>query len=174
MAQQINGKDVKDKIRKYLDGLPKATAKCPPGCDKCKPPEAKPDKTTPKATAIPAGFTYPGGHVVESPRNDVLDAEAQRHAKYQASVQRQGHQGWGQRYRRLNARLGSASYAEIVAESWEEQVNATLDAPWSEMFKCWYTSSGHWRVASTLHWAFGSGMAVGRNGVWYAAIITQD
>ena len=123
---------------------------------------------------IDAGNKYPGAHISESEPNLFMMEKAQTHANYQASIGVQGHQGFDQRYSELQLQVGPYQYAEICAESWPEQKDATPEELGKEMFHCWEQSPGHWRVASKKHKYFGAGIAQGRNGIWYSCMITGD
>jgi hypothetical protein len=101
-------------------------------------------------------------------------AMASRHANYQALHNQQGHQLFELRVNELYSTLGQYKYAEIAAESWLWQVDATMLELGTEMFKCWRQSPGHWGVASKKHKYFGADMAKGSKGLWYACIITGD
>jgi len=120
-----------------------------------------------------AGLKYPGAHVCESERSELLDKLAQGHSEYQARVDVQGHQGFDRRYAKIRDTLHMGA-AEICAESWDWQRNCTPLELGQEMFKCWRQSPGHWSVASRKHRFAGYGMAVGRRGVWYATILVAD
>ena len=128
----------------------------------------------PALGVLSAGRRYRGALVVRSPVHPVLMRYAERHARYQARVQLQGHQNWESRMSRLRYDIGNYQFAEICAESWSWQVNETMDNLGWEMFKCWEYSPGHWSVASRQYRYVGSGMALGRNGIWYACIIVAD
>lgn len=123
---------------------------------------------------IDAGKVYPGAHICESEPNDMLMKIAQEHSDYQASIGVQGHQHFDQRYSQLQLQVGDYKYAEICAESWPEQKDATPEELGHEAFKCWEASSGHWSVASVKHRFFGAGVAQGNNGIWYFCMIVGD
>jgi hypothetical protein len=96
----------------------------------------------------------------------LLAAEAESHAAYQASVRVQGHQGWDQRFHRINASLGANLVAkEVCAESWrgEELVQAA-----EECVRSWRQSPGHWSGVSAAHPLYAYDIKRGDNGVWYA------
>lgn len=123
---------------------------------------------------IASGNKYPGANVCKSEPNAILMAMAERHAKYQASICKQGHQNFDKRCAELRQTFGNFEYAEICAESWPKQANQSMEALGWEMFKCWRQSPGHWSVACKRHRYFGASMAQGRNGIWYACIIVAD
>ncbi len=123
---------------------------------------------------IEAGKVFPGANVCKSELNPILQEMATRHAKYQASHNKQGHQLFDQRVKELTKTLGKYKYAEIAAESWKRQANAPMSELGKEMFESWKQSSGHWKVASTSHKYFGADMAKGSNGIWYACILVAD
>jgi hypothetical protein len=123
---------------------------------------------------ISAGLIFPGAQVCLSERHPALMAMATRHAKYQADRRTQGHQMFQARCEELRQTMGNFQFAEIAAESWPWQKDFAMDALGKEMFVCWRQSPGHWSVASVKHKFFGADMAMGTNGVWYAAIITAD
>jgi len=125
---------------------------------------------------IDAGTYYPGARVCESKPHPALMAMAQKHAKYQARWMRQGHQNWTKRKRELHKQIPGYLFKEICAQSWRSDRNKPLhEIGWS-MFKAWayHPTGGHWGVASTKHDLYGAGMALGRNGIWYACIIVGD
>jgi hypothetical protein len=121
-----------------------------------------------------AGFNYPGAKVCQSQVHNTLVQAAINHSKYMASCGVQGHQFFSQRVAQLTQSMGGYRYAEICAESWQEQANASGQALGYEMFKCWRQSPGHWSVASTVHRFMGAGMTRGKNGIWYACILVAD
>jgi hypothetical protein len=123
---------------------------------------------------ISAGLIFPGAQVCLSERHPALMAMATRHAKYQASMKQQGHQLFAARCEELRQSMGPHEFAEIAAESWPWQKTETMFNLGDEMFKCWRQSPGHWSVACKKHRYFGADMAMGTNGIWYAAIITAD
>jgi hypothetical protein len=123
---------------------------------------------------IRAGESYPGARVCESRRHELLMELAQKHAKYMAERDTQGHQNFQKRFDAVvDAGLGSSA-AEICAESWRWQEDDSPDQLGREMFKCWKSSRGHWSVASKPHKYFGAAMAKGESGTWYACIIVAD
>ena len=122
---------------------------------------------------IDAGNEYPGVQVCLSEPHQRLMELAQDQADYMARKQKQGHQNFQSRYNIINKELG-LSATEICAESWSWQKNETYLELGIEMFRCWKQSPGHWSVASKKHKYFGCGMAQGKNGVWYACIITAN
>jgi len=121
-----------------------------------------------------AGLSFTGAHVCESEQHPDLMRMATRHAKYQADHRQQGHQLFDSRVAELRKTVNTQSFAEIAAESWERQKDATPLALGVEMFACWAASPGHWGVASKKHKYFGCDMALGSNNIWYACIITGD
>ena len=122
---------------------------------------------------IVAGKKYEGAHICESEINQFMMDKAQAHAEYEA-IHGQGHQGFSDRVAALQLQVGPYKYAEICAESWPEQANATPEELGHEMFKCWEQSPGHWSVASVKHKYFGAGLAQGHNGIWYSCMITGN
>jgi hypothetical protein len=121
-----------------------------------------------------AGLIFPGAQVCLSERHPALMAMATRHAQYQARMKQQGHQLFAARCEELRKSMGNFAFAEIAAESWPWQKTDSMLDLGTEMFKCWKQSPGHWSVASVKHKFFGCDMAMGTNGIWYAAIITAD
>ncbi len=121
-----------------------------------------------------AGLNYPGAKVCLSGMHPVLMEMATRHAQYQADHKRQGHQLWSKRVKELETTMGSYRYAEIAAESWGWQKDASKVELGAEMFKCWEQSPGHWSVASKSHTYFGCDMAQSSKGIWYTCIIVAD
>jgi len=95
-----------------------------------------------------------------------LAVEAGDHAKYQASVGRQGHQFWETRFHRIMGRLPRGLTArEVCAESWpgENLVEAAI-----ECVRCWRLSAGHWSAVRSPCRLFGYDMHRGANSIWYA------
>lgn|SRR5574340_69943 len=123
---------------------------------------------------IEAGKVFPGAHVCESELNPILQEMATRHAKYQATHNRQGHQLFDQRVKELNKTLGKYKYSEVAAEAWKNQKDETKFNLGIEAFTCWKKSPGHWNVVSKKHTYFGADAALGSNGVWYFVIIVAD
>ncbi|MEX2186973.1 MAG: hypothetical protein WD875_09280 [Pirellulales bacterium] len=98
--------------------------------------------------------------------NDMLAGEAESHSRYQADIDVQGHQNWGSRFQRINARLpGGMVAVEVCAESWpgEELVDAA-----EECVHSWRQSSGHWSAVRERQPQFGYDMKLGSRAVWYA------
>jgi hypothetical protein len=122
---------------------------------------------------IEAGKVYPGAHVCDGPRNALLQLMAESQARYQARMQVQGHQNFQERFDRVQRQLGMWA-DEIAAESWIEQRDYPRKDIGTEMFRCWRSSAGHWRVASVGHDLYGAAMALGRDGIWYATILVAD
>lgn len=123
---------------------------------------------------IEAGKVFAGAHVCESEQNSILMEMATRHARYQADHNSQGHQLFQIRVEELYHTLGQYKYAEIAAESWPWQAEASMLELGNEMFKCWRQSPGHWGVASKKHKYFGADMCKGSKGLWYACILVAD
>jgi hypothetical protein len=111
---------------------------------------------------------------LESPRHAYLDKLAQGHAEYMARVQVQGHQGFDGRFHAARRGTGCRAVAEICAECWPWQSEATPAEQWAEYVKSWRQSPGHWSVARVKHRYVGIGSAKGRNGVWYGCLIAGD
>lgn len=133
---------------------------------------------TPADGLIAAGKVYPGAHVCESEPNAYLMRLAQDHANYMARVQTQGHQGFQGRFDVL-AENGYGHAAEICAESWPWETRESYEFLGAGMFKSWKSTAdapggGHWTTAARKHRFYGAGMALGRNGTWYACILVTD
>ncbi len=111
---------------------------------------------------------------LESPRHEGLDRLAQGHAEYMARVRVQGHQGFDARFHAARKATGCRAVAEICAETWTWQSEATPAEQWAEYVKSWRQSPGHWSVARVRHKFIGAGSAKGRNGNWYGCIIAGD
>jgi hypothetical protein len=114
------------------------------------------------------------GPVMDSTWDPGLQLAAAYSARLQAAALRQGHHQWDQRRAELLRMTGANDVAEICAESWPEQADAGSEALWTEMFRCWRQSPGHWSVAGRKHRLYGAGMERGENGVWYAALLAAD
>ena len=109
-----------------------------------------------------------------SPQDKYLNELAQKHAQSMADRRHQSHYGFGQRAAAIRAKFSRAQAAEICAESWRWQVNATPREQWAEYVKCWKQSPGHWRVASRKHRLIGVGSARGKNNIWYGVLLAID
>jgi hypothetical protein len=97
---------------------------------------------------------------------DLLFAEAEGHANFQASTRTQGHQNFDARFQRIVGQLGGSGGAkEVCAESWPNQrlVEAAEDCVHS-----WRQSPGHWGAVRAYHPMYGYDMKLGSNGIWYA------
>jgi hypothetical protein len=97
--------------------------------------------------------------------NGVLENWTQEHAKRQAARIRQGHDPLS-RITDFMQYFPGFEVTEIVAESWPE--NSEKESA-VEMWHSWQQSPGHWSVADGRVYHWGYSMAMGRNGVWYAA-----
>lgn len=96
----------------------------------------------------------------------LLMDEAEKHARYQASIGVQGHHAWERRFHQINERLPAGMVAqEVCAESWPGQ---DLFAAAIECVHSWRQSSGHWSAVSGHQTLFGYDMKRGSNGIWYA------
>lgn len=125
---------------------------------------------SPTQGLVEAGKKYP---VCESEWSDFLHLLAYEHAKYMSLCEQQGHQFFQRRYDLIKEEM-SLRATEICAESWKWQEHDDYVALGKEMFKCWKYSPGHWAVASKKHKAYGAGMCMGDNGIWYACILVAD
>jgi len=124
---------------------------------------------------IDAGRDYPKARVCDSPLDSTLMVAAQNQAEYQAKRRQQGHQLWDKRIKVLHKKFPSYNFQEICAESWDDETNDPLYYIGWGMFKAWaYYPTGHWDVVKQRHDMFGAGMALGRDGIWYACIIVGD
>jgi hypothetical protein len=123
---------------------------------------------------IEAGKIFVGARVCDSEQNQILMSMATRHAKYPADHNSQGHQLFQLRVEELYSTLGRYTYAEIAAESWPWETEASMLELGTGMFKSWVQSPGHWGVASKKHKYFGADMAKGSKGLWYACILVGD
>lgn len=137
---------------------------------------AKPTFTgTPADGLIEAGRQFPGAEVAHCPRHPLLEELSRKHAEYMASRRRQGHQQFAARMKAAMKEFGATvRCSEIAAQSWPWQFDEDYVTLGAEMFKCWKFSKGHWSVASKRHDWIGAGMAMGRNRLWYATIMTVD
>ena len=123
---------------------------------------------------IEAGQQYRGAHVCESEQSPLLMQLAQEHATYMAKHKQLGHQYFNKRFNQIYEAT-KLSAAEIAAESWDRQASDPLSEIGTEMFKCWRSSRGHWKVANKKHKYFGAAMEQSnKNGIWYACIITAN
>ncbi|MEK6238156.1 MAG: hypothetical protein N2C14_25870 [Planctomycetales bacterium] len=98
--------------------------------------------------------------------NSFLAGQAQEHSNHQAQTRIQGHQGFMERFHRIQANLrGGPSASEVVAESWEGQ---TLVEAAKECVRSWRQSPSHWGAVRSFQEYFGYDMKKGPDGVWYA------
>ncbi len=121
-----------------------------------------------------AGQTYPGVLVCHSQPNGALIRMAERHAAYQASMQRMGHQLWRSRTIEMRWTVGPYSFAEVCADSWSYQENLSMVDIGRQMFSTWQKSVDHWKIVTRKHKYFGYGMSKSTHGIWYACIITAN
>lgn len=136
---------------------------------------ADPERYAPyREGLVQAGLRFPGAMVFRGEPDPRLTGFAQAHAAYQARARRQGHQLWDQRFVAIRAAMRGRLPTEICAESWEWERNATPLQIGESMCCAWRQSPGHWRVCATRHRYYGAGVALGDNGIWYAAVIVVD
>lgn len=96
----------------------------------------------------------------------LLMQEAADHSRHQASIGRQGHHRWEERFHSINEKLPADLVAqEICAESWPGQ---SLVEAAQECVHSWRQSSGHWDAVRARHPLFGYDMQRGAGGIWYA------
>ena len=82
-----------------------------------------------------------------SRQHPVLNRLAQQHADAMARTQYQSHDGFSHRFTLAQRGTGLGQVAEICAECWPHQRNATWQGQWAEYETCWRQSPGHWSVA---------------------------
>jgi len=97
-----------------------------------------------------------------------LSKMAEGHAISMARRSHQDHNGWEQRFVRVNATINPREAWEICAESWPGQSlwESSLDA-WG----CWRQSPGHWSRANSKTYLYGAGIARSSRGIHYTCII---
>lgn len=95
----------------------------------------------------------------------ILFAECAGHCAFMARTGVQGHQGFDERFQRVNARLGGGAASEVVSESWPGE---RLLAACFSCVHAWRGSPGHWNSVSSPQPAYGYDIRRGANGVWYA------
>jgi len=106
---------------------------------------------------------------LQGKQHPTLQKMAEEHAAYQARVHRQGHQGWGGRYSRLQVALPDCnSFKEVANQSWpgQDQTDAAKEA-----YHSWRQSSGHWSAVNGHCRYWGYAMVLGSNGTWYMCAI---
>lgn len=121
-----------------------------------------------------AATNFPGVKVHESGWSPTLASSARENSLRCAELGRGGHHDWDRRFKSLvKTKLGYV-YAEINAESWKWQERNNPVELWTEAFKCWKQSPGHWGVASERHKLFGAGLEKSKKGIWYMTIVIAD
>ena len=129
---------------------------------------------SPSEALIEAGLRFPGAHICESKKHPLLMQLCSEHSQYMADHHKQGHQNFSERYDTISKIL-KCNASEICAESWDRQKDDPLPVIADEMFKCWKSSSGHWKIASQKHTFFGGDMCQNKeNGVWYSCMLVAD
>lgn len=125
-----------------------------------------PDPTDPNHLLIAAGRAI-GVRSLLGTQHEILQAMASDHARYQASVGKQGHQGWSRRYKQLADLMPECSeFKEVCAESWDWN---TMEEAAPEMYKSWRQSPGHWSAVNGACDFYGYAMALNeKQNVWYA------
>jgi len=125
---------------------------------------------TPNASLVAAGHQWSVVSLQTGQQDTTLQAMAERHAQYQASVGEQGHQGWEQRQAELaRTATGYRHFVEVAAQSDPGQGEQPAA---SEMFNSWRQSPGHWEAVNSPCDAWGYAMAYRpQNQTWYAAAI---
>lgn len=97
----------------------------------------------------------------------VLQAMASRHAQYQASVGKQGHQHFASRVQELYRDMPDChEFSEVAAESWPDQdeMTAAMDA-----YRSWKASDGHWAAVNGACAFYGYAMCYRpKNRIWYS------
>lgn len=145
-----------------------------------------PEPSPPVPAILRAANETPGVRIQEATRDSYLREMAQDYAEQMAAINSQsklvwrngrrikeGHFGVERRYADIRSTLGMKG-DEVTAESWPRQRNASKVELWQEMFKSWKGSSGHWAVVSARHDRFGDGLAMSKQGIWYACVLVAD
>ncbi|WP_455387610.1 hypothetical protein [Petrachloros mirabilis] len=123
---------------------------------------------------VAAAKVYPGVRFYEhAMRDPILVEMAQQNANTMARTNLQNHWNWERRFQYLLGRFGMRG-AEVCAETWPEQANASAEEIGKEFFDCWRYSTGHWSVVSRPHKRFGDGLARSNRGIWYGCLIVTD
>lgn len=121
-----------------------------------------------------AANAFEGVQVHKSQWSGVLADSAEENSKLCARFGRGGHHQWTKRFNALVDTGIAHTFAEINAESWKSQENNNPVQLWTEAFKCWRQSPGHWSVASVTHKMFGASLARSKGGIWYMTIVVAD
>ena len=127
---------------------------------------------TPNDELVQTGRALQVQSIVTGQPHPILQREAEAHAAYQATIHRQGHQGWNQRYVRLRQQVPEChTFSEVANESWPGQ-DQTAAA--KEMYRSWRLSPGHWSAVNGRCRYYGYAMCLGSNGIWYACGILAE
>ena len=121
-----------------------------------------------------AGQTYPDVLVCFSQPNGALMDMAARHARYQAAMQRMGHQLWWTRRIELRWTVGAYNFEEVCADTWPHQEHLAPIEIGRCMFSTWKKSLVDWKIATRKHKYFGYGIAKSTRGIWYATIVVAN
>lgn len=120
-----------------------------------------------------AAAAFEGVNVHESAWSQALADSADWNSRRCASLEEGGHHNWDRRFRDLGGGIKGASFSEINAVSWKHQEKDNPVMLWTEAFKCWKKSKGHWQVASKKFSLFGAGLAKSKRGLWYMTIVVD-
>lgn len=126
---------------------------------------------TPSDVLVEQAYRWKVGSVLSGKQHPALQAAAQQHANYQASIGQQGHQNWDQRKNQVQSQLPGYNVEECAAESWPWTAR-DIPASASEMFNSWRQSPGHWAAVngSCAYWGYAMAYCQ-RNQTWYAAAL---
>jgi len=118
-----------------------------------------------------AGNAYEGANVHRSQWSPALAVSAQYNSDRCCYLHRGGHHLWDKRFQELVTTGLANTFGEINSEAWKRQENCNPVELWTEAFRCWSHSKGHWQVASKVHKWFGAGLAKSDRGIWYMTIV---
>lgn len=118
-----------------------------------------------------AGRAFEGAQVHLSQWSPALAVSAQANSNRCCYLHRGGHHNWDARFQELVATGLAKSFGEINAESWKRQEGCNPVELWTEAFRCWKQSKGHWGVASKCFKWFGAGLAKSSRGIWFMTIV---
>jgi len=118
-----------------------------------------------------AASAFEGVQVHLSQWSKVLAESAERNSRMCATKFRGGHHLWDKRFQELVETGLAKSFGEINSESWKRQEHETPVELWTEAFRAWRQSKGHWGVASKCWPLFGAAIRKSTQGLWYMTIV---
>jgi fermentation-respiration switch protein FrsA (DUF1100 family) len=118
-----------------------------------------------------AANNFPGVKVHQSEWSDELAKSAALNSHLCCTKHRGGHHNWDRRFQALVATGLAKTFGEINSESWKRQEDNNPVELWTEAFRAWKQSKGHWGVASKRHALFGAALEKSSQGLWYMTIV---